>query len=139
MFFDTRECEWSDQEVFIDGVRVTKIQGIKFKPTQEKEFLHAAGNEPIGIQRGNKTYTGDITLLKGALDDINRAVRAAGGNDILDAEFVVVVNYKAKGNRALQTNTLIGMQVSEYEHGMEQNAKSKPITLPMMFLKLIST
>lgn len=138
MFFDTRECEWSDLEVFIDGVKITKIQGLKYKKGQEKEHLYAAGNEPIAIQKGNKSYTGEMRILKGALDDINRAVRAAGGEDILDANFIVVANYKAKGNRSIQTDTLLSVEVTEYEKGMEQNVKSMPITLPILFLGLKS-
>lgn len=137
-FFDTKECEWNDLEVFLNGVRVTKIQSLKYKKAQEKEHLYAAGNDPISIQRGNNAYTGSVRLLKGAVDDINRAVQASGGEDLLDASFIIVANYKKKGNRQLQVDTLSGVEFSEYEKGMEQNAKSMPIELPILFLGLKS-
>lgn len=136
MFFDSKECEWSDLELFLNGVKVTKVQSVKYKKAQEKEALYAAGSKAISIQRGNEACTGSIRLLKGAVDDINRAVKAAGGEDLLDASFTVVVNYKQKGNRLLQVDTLIGLEFTEYERGMEQNAKSMPIELPMLFLDL---
>ncbi|MCO5229609.1 MAG: hypothetical protein M9958_00495 [Chitinophagales bacterium] len=137
-FFDTKECEWSDLELFLNGAKVTKIQSAKYKKSVEKEHLYAAGSNPISIQRGNKSYTGSFRLLKGAVDDINRAVKAAGGEDLLDASFTCVINYKKKGNRLLQIDTLIGLEFTEYERGMEQNAKSMPIELPILFLELKS-
>ena len=133
---DTKECEWADLELYINGVKVTKVQGAKYKPTQEKEFLHAGGNDPISIQRGNKGCTGTINLLKGAVDALNAAARTAGGNNLLDISCTVVVNYKAKGSRTIQTDTMGGLEFSEYEKGMEQNAKSMPISLPFMALTL---
>jgi len=138
MFFDTKECEWSDLEIFFNGVKITKIRGARYKKSQEKEHLHAAGNEPISIQRGNKAYEGELRLLKGAIDDINRAVLAAGAEDLLDASFILVMSYKAKGNRVLQKDTLTGLEFTEYEKGMEQGAKFMEVTLPMKFLSLIS-
>lgn len=136
---DTKECEWADIEVFFNGARITKVQSVKYKKAQEKEHLFAAGNEAISIQRGNKPGTGSIRLLKGAVDSLNAAAKAAGGDDLLDVSLVVVVNYKSKGIRNVQTDTLIGVEFTEYEKGMEQNAKSMPIELPMLYLSQKST
>ena len=136
---ESKEVEWSDAEVFINGVKITKIQGFNYKSTKEKEFLYAAGDAPIGIQGGNRSYTGSLKLLKGAVDSLNAAARAAGGSDLLDVTCVVVINYKAKSSRLVQTDTLSGLQFTEYVKGMEQNAKSVPIELPMMYLEQTST
>ncbi len=134
-----KETEWRDLEAFIDGVKVTKITGLKYKSSQEKEHLHAAGDEPLGIQSANRTYEGEISLLKGEVDALNRAAKAAGLRDLLDLSFVVVAHYRERGNRIVQVDTLRGVEVTEYEKGMEQNAKSMPITLPILFTKLISS
>lgn len=139
MFFDTKECEWSDLEIFINGVKVVKATGLKFKKRQEKEHLHASGNEPHSIQRGNKFYEGTLTLLKGAVDNLNDAAVAAGGEDILDIEVLIVCKYKAKGNRLLRTHTLTSVEFTEYELGMIQNDKKQEVALPILFLRLAST
>lgn len=131
---DSKEVEWNDAELFFNGVKITKFQGFKFKLAQEKEFLYAAGNEPIGIQRGNKNPTGEFRLLKGAVDALNASARAAGANSLLDIALVAVIKFKGKGVRGVQTVTLTGVEFTEYEMGMEQNAKSMPITLPIMYL-----
>jgi hypothetical protein len=137
-FFDSKDCEWADMTVMIAGATLTKIRGVKYKASKEKQLLHAAGDEPISIQGGNRTYEGQIKVLKGALDDMNRAAIAAGGDDILDLQFDIVITYKAKGTRALQTDTLINVEVKDFEKGWEQGAKSMDVTLPIVFMKLIA-
>lgn len=134
--FDSKECEWADMEVFFEGVRVAKFTGLKWKKTQEKELMYVSGNEPASVQRGNKGYSSTFTVKKGQLDAMNAAVVAAGGEDILDASFTVVVNFKAKGARAAKTHTLVGYEITEFENGMEQGAKSADIALPALFLRL---
>ena len=138
MAFDSKECEWNDLELYIDGVKIAKFQGLKYSRTQEKEVLHAGGNEPFSVQRGNISYEGEVVLMKGVLDILNAAAVAAGGDDILDIAVTIVANYKPKGTRLVQTDTLTGVEFTKYEKGMEQGAKSMPITLPIMFLGLAS-
>ncbi len=138
-FFDSKEAEWADMEVFIGGAPVTKIRGLRYKAMQEQEALHAAGNEPISIQSGNKSYEGEIRLLKGAVDDINRAAVAAGGKNLLDLSFDVVITYKAQDTRALQTDTCVGVKVQSFEKGFDQGAKFMEVTLPIVFLRLVSS
>jgi hypothetical protein len=137
-FFDSKDCEWSDMTVMIAGATLTKIRGVKYKASKEKKLIHAAGDEPISIQSGNRTYEGQIKLLKGALDDMNRAAIAAGGDDILDLQFDIVVTYKAKGTRVLQTDILTGVEIKDFEKGWEQGATSMDVTLPIVFMKLIT-
>ena len=137
-FFDSKDCEWADMTVMFAGAPLTKIRGIKYKAAKEKQLLHAAGDEPISIQSGNRTYEGSIKVLKGAIDDMNRAAISAGGDDILDMQFDIVITYKAKGTRALQTDTLVSVEVKDFEKGWDQGAKNMDVTLPIVFMKLIT-
>lgn len=137
-FFDSKEAEWADMVVMIGGSPVTKIRGVKYKAKQEQEALHGAGNEPIGIQSGNKSYEGEIKLLKGAVDDMNRAAVAVGGKSLIDVAFDLVITYKPQGTRLLQTDTCVSVRVSEFEKGWEQGAKFMDISLPIIFLRLKS-
>lgn len=137
-FFDSKDCEWADMTVMFAGSPLTKIRGLKYKASKDKQLLHAAGDEPISIQSGNRTYEGQIKVLKGAIDDMNRAAIAAGGDDILDMRFDIVITYKPKGTRPLQTDTLVGVEVKDFEKGWEQGAKNMDVTLPIIFMKLIT-
>lgn len=137
-FFDSKDCEWADMTVVFAGSPLTKIRGLKYKAGKDKQLLHAAGDEPISIQSGNRTYEGQIKVLKGALDDMNRAAVAAGGEDVLDMQFDIVVTYKPQGMRPLQTDTLVSAEIKDFEKGWEQGAKQMEITLPIVFMRLVS-
>lgn len=137
-FFDSKDCEWADMTVMLAGSPITKIRGLKYKAAKEKQLLHAAGDEPISIQHGNRTYEGQIKVLKVAIDDMNKAAQLAGGDDVLDMQFDIVVTYKPKGARQLQIDTLVSVEVKEFEKGWEQGAKHMDVTLPIVFMKLLS-
>jgi hypothetical protein len=136
-FFDSKECEWSDMVVLMGGAPITKIKGLKYKASKDKQLLHAAGDEPMSIQSGNRSYEGSITVYKGALDDLNRAAKLAGGMDILDIQFDVVVTYKPHGARKMQSDLLKGVEIKAFEKGMDQGAKFMEVELPILFLKLM--
>jgi len=135
-FFNSKECEWADMEVLLAGAVVTKIRGIKYKATKDKEALYAEGDQPIAIQSGNRGYEGSIKILKGCLDDLHATALSAGVQDVLDIEFDVIVTYKQKSNRNLKQDLLVGVQVKEFEQGWDQGAKHMEITLPIIFLRL---
>lgn len=137
--FDSKECEWADLTLYLNGAKVVKIQGLRARRSQEKEFLYAAGNEPGDIQSGNKGGDGTLTLLKGAADNIRRAIAAAGGIDIMDARFVIVADFAPKGNRIAQSNTYNGVEFTEDPLDLVQNQNSIPIPIPFLFLQKIST
>ncbi len=135
-FFDSKDCEWADMTVMFAGAPLTKIRGLKYKTSKEKQLLHAAGDQPISIQSGNRTNDGEIKVLKGAIDDMNRAAQLAGGQDILDMQFDIIICYKPQGTRLLQTDTLLGVEVTAFEKGWEQGSKNMDVSLPIVFLRL---
>jgi hypothetical protein len=138
VFFDSKDCEWADMTVMFAGSPLTKIRGVKYKAAKDKQLLHAAGDEPISIQSGNRTYEGQIKVLKGAIDDMNSAAQAAGGEDILDMQFDIVITYKPRGTRPLQTDTLVSVEVKDFEKGWDQGAKNMDVSLPIIFMRLIT-
>lgn len=137
--FDSKECEWADFSLYINGVFISKIAGFTSRKRQEKEPLHAHGNEPFSIQRGNKTYEGNLVLYKNAVDAINRAVQLAGGDDLLDAEFIIVGSFAPKGTRVIQNRTLLNCEFTEEAVELAQNAKSVQVTLPFIYLRQKNT
>jgi hypothetical protein len=137
MFFDSNECTWADMSILFNGKKIAKIKHVKFGKKQEKDELYAEGDEPHSIQRGNKSYTGELEVFKNTLDQANEAVALAGYDDILDVEGVtLIVKFKQSGTRPLKTYTLIGVEFMEYEIGLAQGDKSIPVKLPFKFLRL---
>lgn len=129
--FNSREYEWSDVNVVAAGRPVTGITGVKYSSKQEKEVLHAKGNKPHSIQRGNKTYDGELTVTQSEYE----ALRAAGGGDILDISIDIVVAYgnPSKGD-VITTDLLMGVEFTEDNTEWKQGDKFQEKSLPFIFL-----
>lgn len=87
--FNSSEYEWADIEVVVAGRPVTGLRGIKYNEKQEKELLYAKGNKPHGVQRGNISYEGEITLLQSEY----LALRTASAGNIFNAVIDIIVSY----------------------------------------------
>lgn len=130
---NTREYEWADVTVVVAGRPVTGLRGVKYGAKQEKEALHAAGNKPMSIQRGNKTYEGELTVTQSEYE----ALRRASGGDLLDASLDIVASYgnPSKGD-VITTDLLIGVEFTEDNTEWKQGDKFQEKTLPFLFLDL---
>ena len=129
--FNSREYEWADITVVVAGRPVTGFRAVDYSSKQEKEALDAKGNKPHGIQRGNKSYEGSITLLQSEYE----ALRQACGGDVLDASFDLVVAYgNASKGDAIVTDILVGAEVTEDNTEWKQGDKFQEKKLPFIFL-----
>ncbi|MBR0183075.1 MAG: hypothetical protein IJQ05_07370 [Bacteroidaceae bacterium] len=132
---NTREYEWSDVTVVMAGRPVTGLRGVKYSAKQEKELLHAKGNRPHSIQRGNKTYDGEITLLQSEYE----ALKQACGGDILDASLDIVAAYgNPSAGDVMTTDILAGVEFTEDNTEWKQGDKFQEKTLPFLFIRLLS-
>lgn len=130
--FDSRQYEWADITVFGGNRDITGIRAVKYVIKQEKELLHAKGNKPMSIQKGNITNEGELGLLQSELE----ALEVAGGGSILNLELTVVINYgnPSKGDM-IKTDVLRGVQFTEDPRDMKQGDKFMDVTLPFIFLE----
>lgn len=128
---NTREYEWSDVTVVMAGRLITGLRGVKYTAKQEKELLHAKGNKPHSIQRGNKTYDGQITLLQSEYE----ALKQASGGDILDSSVDIVAAYgNPTAGDVITTDVLIGVEFTEDNTEWKQGDKFQEKTLPFLFI-----
>ena len=130
---DSRQYEWANVDVVLFGRTVVGIRGVKYKELQEKEALHGRGNKPIAIQKGNKTYEGELILMQNEIEAIKLAI---GKKSLLDLEFDVTVSYAMPDNDVIVTDQLKGCQFTEKEKGMAQGDQFMEITLPIIALDL---
>lgn len=130
--FNSRQYEWSDITVFAGNRDVTGIRAVKYVVKQEKELLHAKGNKPMSIQKGNITNEGELGLLQSELE----ALEVAGGGSILNLELTVVINYgnPSKGDM-VKTDVLVGVQFTEDPRELKQGDKFMDGTIPFIFLE----
>lgn len=100
--FNSREYEWSSLKLFMLGRFVTGLQGVSYNSKQEKEYVYGTG-EPRAIQRGNRSYEGELKLLQFELEVM---ITAAPQKDILGLQFDIVVSYASRGASQIITEKL---------------------------------
>lgn len=131
--FNSREYEWADVTLLLGGKDITGARGIKYNNKQEKEAVYGKGNEPIAIQKGNKSYEGEITVLQSELETI----RLNGGGTILDLQLDAVVAYGNPSNGDVMiTDVIQGVQFTEEPHELKQGDKHMEVTLPFIALRV---
>ena len=137
-FFDSQEPAWSEMVVMLAGANVTKIEALSYTIESDDEELFGAGDEALSIQSGNIKKSGSMTLLKGALDDMQTAALAAGGRFITDVPFTAVVTYLPSDDRVVKTDTLVGIKINKMPKGWNQGDKFMKCECPFKFLSLIT-
>jgi hypothetical protein len=140
-YVNSQELEWKHADLSFLGVTIRGLRGFKYKKSTESEHLFAAGDQPVGIQTGNKKIEGSIKLLKSELDRLNKAARAAGYADFSEVPYQVITatfHYKEAFGREKQTDVISGIKFTEFEKGMEQGAKLMEIDCPFIALSLKS-
>ncbi len=115
--FNSQEYSYGNVDVFFKGRIIAGLRGIKYKASQEKEVIHARGNNPYSIQRGNKTYEGEIKVLQSELEAIQR--EAGKGKDLTDLRNLsFVVTYRPEENLPLVTDSIEYLEFKETEKGL---------------------
>ncbi len=130
--FNSREYQWSDVRALVGGRLLTRLRGVRYKVSKEKELLYGTGDEPVSIQSGNKAYEGELTMLRSEYETL----AAAGGGTVLDMQVDIVVSYgNPTAGDVMVTDKLLGCQFTEEEDSMSQGDKNEEITLPFIFLR----
>lgn len=129
---NTREYEFADITVLVGGRNITGLRGVKWGRKQEKELLHAKGNLPHSIQRGNISFDGEITLLESEYE----ALKIAGEGNILDISFdmIIALGNPARGE-AMKTVTIYGAEFTEDTSEWKQGDKFQEKRLPFIYLR----
>jgi len=131
--FNSREYEFADLTVMVGGKDIVGLRGLKYNVKQEKEVVYGKGNEPIAIQKGNKSYEGELAILASELETL----RLNGGGTILGLQVDIVAVYgnPLQGD-VMVTDVLQGVQFTEEPKEYKQGDKYAEITLPFVFLRL---
>jgi len=138
-FMNTPEVTWKEFTIAISGGTVIKIRGIEYFVEDEDELLYAAGSEPLDIQTGNTKYGGSLKMLKGALDDLQVAAKAAGAGVLTKIRFTATITYLPAGSRVLMTDTLANCKISKWNKKWDQGAKFMEIDCPILFTSLTTS
>lgn len=132
---DIKEYSWSEVEIVMFGRALRGFTGFKYKTAREKEALYARGKDPHSIQRGNKSYEGDITLLQSTLHQLDELAKENGYDDLTDLPaFPISVSYIPEAGGTIITDVIQGAEFTDSEKGMAQGDKKMEVTLPWIAL-----
>ena len=134
MHFNSKQYAWSNLEIVAFGRKLLGARAIEYKTNKEKEVVYGAGDEPMGVQHGNKSYSGTLTILQSEIEAMTRLALENGFEDITDFEFDVVVAYVPKGGGPIVSDVIKFASISEIPKGMRQNDKFQEIALPFIAL-----
>ena len=133
MAFDSREYEFADLTLVLGGKDITGFRGIKYDSKQEKEAVYGKGNQPLKIQKGNISYSGELTVLQSELETL---IANSTNKSILSLQLDAVVAYGNPANGdVLITDVLQGIQFTEESKEFKQGDKFGEIKLPFIFLR----
>lgn len=134
--FNSEEYAWKDMNVVVAGRAVTGITGLSYTTERVAEYNYGAGDNPHSVQKGNKSYPGEITLNQSEIESLIRSVREQGAEDPTDISFDIIANY-AKGVADSQvTDALRGCHITSLPKGWNQGETKMNVTLPLMILKI---
>jgi len=131
--FNSRQYEYNDLTLELNGRVITGFRGIKYTTKQEKEPLFGKGNQALSIQKGNISHEGEITILQSELETL----RLLGGGSVLGLSLDASVCYGNPANGdVLIIDKIRGLQFTEDGKEMKQGDKQMEITLPWIALRI---
>lgn len=130
-----REYAWGDINILLFGQPVFGARGIEYTPAQEKEALTAQGYNPHGIQRGQRSYSGTLTILRSELEALNRSAKAKGYKDLLDVDFDIIVSYSTDG-LAVSIDRIRFASITEIPQTFSQGDKFQEVALKFIALDI---
>lgn len=131
--FDTREYEWNDVSILIGTRIIGGVRGVKYSEKQDKQPIYGKGNLPYAIQKGNKSFEGELTV---AMSELIALKGESKSGSILDLQVNMTVCYgnPTQGD-VMHTDKLMGVQFTEEPNEMNQGDDHSEHTLPFIFLR----
>ena len=133
MSFSSKQYAWKNISLNILGTTIDGVSEIEYGKITEKEFIFGAGNKPQGIQSGNETIEGKLTLYQSVITALETVAKAANGS-VADLVFDIIVSYN--DGLTVTTDRIKFAEVKGYKKGMKQNDKKMEVPLDFMALDI---
>lgn len=125
-FINGTQHSWSNIVISIEGVPVTGVTAINYKDEQDMEEIYGIGSYPVGRGYGNVKCSGNITLLRGEIENLRTAVPDKRLQNIVP--FTIIVSYIPLNGEKMITDILRNCQFkadgSEWKQGDMKNEEN---------------
>jgi hypothetical protein len=129
--FNTAEFAWKDIELVMLGRPLVRIVEVSYKVKREKKHIYGRGSKPLGVQKGNYMYEGQITIGQSELEALIRKM-----NDPLSRSFDIDMAYRIEGDTTIVRDRIVGVDITEFEKAMKQGDLEMQIKLPFVALNI---
>ena len=130
---NTEEYAWCDVKVVMFGREVTRLRAVKYGSKQEKEPIYAAGNKPVAMGRGNKSFTCEVKVLQSELESI---IDSGGGNPMDIPPFDIVIAFVPKSGLPMRTDVVRHAEFDNFEKDSKQGDTHHEITMGLQMLRI---
>lgn len=129
MDFNSVEYAWKDIEVSYMGRIIGRLLEVKYSVEVEKKHIYGRGNNPLGVQIGNKKVSAEIKVGQSELEAMTRkAQELRPGADITDISFNINVAY-VKDVEVVR-DRIRDFSITKMEKGMKQGDTDMEVSLP---------
>lgn len=119
MDFNSLEYAWKDIEVVLLGRPLVRITNVQYTTDATKTKIYGRGKKALGIQHGNESVSGSITVGQSELEAMTRAVQAVKpGAKITDFSFDLSVGYIVTSK--IVRDRIVGCSFTSVPKGMAQ-------------------
>lgn len=132
--FDASEYAWKDLEIVVLGRPLIRILNVKYTTSQELKEIYGRGQEPLGIQEGNYSYEGGLTLGQSELEALVKKAKELNLSSVLKLKFDVNVAYSLDGT--IVRDVCRNGRISKFEKAMKQGDTAMEVELPFRFTKV---
>jgi len=129
----SKQYSWNDISVAFGGRIIEGIVDIEYTAKQDKSVLRGRGSKAHRIVRGDKDYSGKITLWQ---SEVEAMIADAPDKDILNLTFDIVWAFAPNDGGPTVTDVLKTVEVTEYKKGAKVGDKNILVELPIIFLDI---
>lgn len=132
--FNSSEFAWKDLEVVFLGRVIGRLLEVKYKVSQEHKEFYGRGNQPLGINSGNKKYAGSFKIGQSELKAmVLKAKEIDPTCDPTDFPYVDLNVAYANGG-LIERDIVKSLKLTEFEKGLKQGDTEMEIDMPWIAL-----
>jgi hypothetical protein len=130
------EYAWEDINIVIKNKVVEGIQGIEYTTQKEHFDIMGRGEDPVALGKGQKGYSGQMTLLQSEVEALQKLMPA--GKDITNmAPFTITVGYTPDDAAAQATfDQLTSVRITEIKKAYKNTDGFMVCDIPLKIGKI---
>lgn len=126
--FSSDEFAWNDITVSLNGRVMMMCTAIRYSDEIESELIYGKGNEPAGVQDGNRKYEGAFKAHQSEFDKLvpsgDKGVKTLKG---------LTIQWSFSKEGRISTRVFNGVRITKIGEDYKQNDKFAEVEFPFIF------